>query len=98
MVGRGELQPSGFGARLKAIREGKGWTQKQLGEGADVHANTIAKLERSEQEPNWPLVLKLAAALGVDCTAFSGGDDVTPDDPATEKKPARKKPKKGKGQ
>ena len=97
MAGRGELQPSGFGARLKAIREGKGWTQRQLEEGADVHANSIANLERSEQEPNWPLVLKLAAALGVDCTAFSGGDDVKQDEPATEKKPAGRKPKKGKG-
>ncbi|MBA4192828.1 MAG: hypothetical protein C0467_33105 [Planctomycetaceae bacterium] len=88
MAGRGDVAPSGFGERLKAIREEKGLTQKQLGEKAEVHANTLAKLERNEQEPNWPLVLKLANALGVDCTAFSA--EATP--PAGEPEPKPKKP------
>jgi transcriptional regulator with XRE-family HTH domain len=71
MPGRGDFAPSGFGARLRAIREGKEMTQKEVAEKAGTHANTIARLERGEQEPAWPLVIAIAGALGVDCTAFT---------------------------
>jgi transcriptional regulator with XRE-family HTH domain len=91
MAGRGEFGPTGFGGRLRAAREGKNWTQQQLAEAASTHVNTIARLERGEQEPAWPLVLKLAAALGVDCTAFAG--DVV-GKPEPDVKPAKGKPKK----
>ena len=99
MPGRGDAPASGFGPRLKTVRESKGWSQKQLGEAAEVHPNTIAKLERSDQEPNWPLVLKLAKALGVDCTAFAGADvegDISAPEPIAAK-PAKNVTKKPKG-
>jgi len=64
-------------------------SQRELAEKAGCNANTIAKMERGEQEPAWPLVLRLAAALGVDCTAFSG-DDVLGE---SAKKPAKGKKK-----
>jgi hypothetical protein len=38
---------------------------------------TIAKLERGVQEPAWPLVLKLAEVLQVECTAFIASDDAS---------------------
>ena len=62
MAGRGEVEPSGFGEKLREVREAKGLTQKQLADASDIHSNTIAKLERGEQEPNWPLGLKLVKA------------------------------------
>jgi DNA-binding XRE family transcriptional regulator len=107
MAGRGDLVPSGFGERLRVVREGKELTQKQLGDLADVHPNTIAKLERGDQEPNWPLVLKLAKALSVTCESFSDALPVASEETADGKqageeklaaKPATKKPtgKKGK--
>jgi DNA-binding XRE family transcriptional regulator len=71
MAGRGGLPRSGFGAALRREREAKGLTQKQLGEASGLHPNTVAKLERGDQEPAWPAVLALAAALGVSCEAFS---------------------------
>jgi transcriptional regulator with XRE-family HTH domain len=88
----GGLPPSGFGPALRRNREEKGWTQRQLGEASAIHPNTIAKLERGEMEPSWQLVLALAAALGVACTAFAGGGE-----PEPEKPPARpgKKPRSG---
>ncbi len=95
MSGRGELQPSGFGNRLRTMREQKGWSQRELGEAADVHPNTIAKLERGEQEPSWPLVLKFATALAVDCTAFASAN--APESPKEEVEPEKHAPKKPKG-
>jgi len=70
MTKRGGWPESGFGAKLKAVREEKGISQSLLAELAGCHAFTISKLERGEQEPAWPLVIALARALGVGCTAF----------------------------
>lgn len=84
---------SGFGERLRTQREAKGMSQKELGEKSGIHSNTIARLERGEQEPAWPLVLALAKALAVDCTAFSVEPEVESDKPE-DKKPAAKKGKK----
>lgn len=100
MAGRGDQSPSGFGESLRRLRDEKGLTQKQLGDAAGVHPNTVAKLERGDQEPNWPVVLKFAEALGVECTAFK----VAPAEPepegggkpASRAKAAKKKPDKGK--
>jgi transcriptional regulator with XRE-family HTH domain len=61
-----------FGEKLRALRESQGLSQKQLGEQCGIHPNTIAKLERGEQEPAWPLLLIFSKALGVNCTAFGG--------------------------
>ena len=92
-TGRGECSSSGFGEALRRVRSMKGLTQKQLGDAAGVHANTIAKLERGEQEPAWPLVLKFTAALGVTCEAFSGLEGVKdgePEKPTPKKKGGKK--------
>ena len=67
-------------------------SQRELAEAAGCNANTIAKLERGEQEPAWPLVLALSKALGVDCTAFNATAEPAP--PAEEPKPAAPKGKK----
>ncbi len=95
MAGRGDLPSSGFGAQLRLRRDEKGWTQKQLAEASGIHTNTIARLERGEHEPAWPLVLALAKALGVSCEAFSeaqpgASEESTDGKPATEGKPAAK--------
>lgn len=72
MAGRGDVQPTDFGKRLRSLRVAAGLTRRELAATAGVHRNTIAKLERGEQEPAWPVVLKLAQALGVACGAFAG--------------------------
>jgi transcriptional regulator with XRE-family HTH domain len=78
MTKQGGWPPTGFGIRLRALREEKGMSQRELAELAGCNQFTVAKLERGLQEPAWPLVLALAKALGVTCLAFlndqSGGD------------------------
>lgn len=82
MAGRGQLEPSGFGERLAKLRADARLTQAELGEKSELHANTIARLERGLNEPAWPVVLKLATALGVNCTAFTGAAGATGEAPA----------------
>ncbi len=62
---------SGFGVRLRELREQAGLSQAQLGERAGMAYQAIARLERGEREPTWPTALKLAEALGVDLNSFS---------------------------
>lgn len=76
MAGRGEQPDSGFGIRLRAHRETAGLTQKELSDLAGVHSNTLARLERGEHEPAWPVVISLAKALKLDCTAFLATESV----------------------
>jgi uncharacterized protein len=47
-------------ARLKA-----GFTQAELAEKSGVYVNTIAKIERGEQYPQFPTLKSLARALGI---------------------------------
>lgn len=65
---------SGFGIRLRELREGRGWTQADLAREVGVTYQAIAKYERNESEPTWPVVLRLAAALGESTEAFKAGD------------------------
>jgi transcriptional regulator with XRE-family HTH domain len=72
-----------FCDRLKAIREKQGLTQQQLADASGMHRVQITRLEAGQHVPSWDTVQALAAALGVDCTAFQ------------ESPPAEKKKKKG---
>jgi transcriptional regulator with XRE-family HTH domain len=60
-----------FAGRLRELREAAGWTQEQLAERAGVKREAVARWEAGKREPGWSNVLALAAALGVDCTAFT---------------------------
>src|SRR5262249_28754620 len=62
---------TGFGQRLKALRESAGLTQVQLAKAAGLNRFGLAKLEQGVGEPHWPTVLALANALGVSCEAFT---------------------------
>jgi DNA-binding XRE family transcriptional regulator len=71
MTKQGGWEKSGFGPRLRELREAAGLTQQELAEKAGCHKQTITKLEAEAQEPAWPLVLALAKVLGVTCDAFA---------------------------
>jgi transcriptional regulator with XRE-family HTH domain len=73
MTKRGGWPASGFGERLRILREERGLSQFQLAIAAECRVETISRLERQEQEPAWPLVRALARALGVSCQAFEEG-------------------------
>jgi transcriptional regulator with XRE-family HTH domain len=59
-----------FGRRLKQLREAAGLTQQQLADRSNTPKASIANLEQDRYKATWENVLKLAAALGVDCRAF----------------------------
>jgi transcriptional regulator with XRE-family HTH domain len=61
---------TGFGVILKRLREEAGLSQAALAEAARMNVFGVAKIEQGVREPGWGTVLKLAAALGVECTAF----------------------------
>jgi transcriptional regulator with XRE-family HTH domain len=66
-------EPSGFAGRLKSLREARELTQDELARQTGLNRFSIAKLEQGLREPNWPTVLRLASALGVDVGAFVVG-------------------------
>jgi transcriptional regulator with XRE-family HTH domain len=85
---------TGFGARLKELREKAGISQAQLAEKTGMNVFGVAKLEQGTREPSWVTVLLITKALGVDCTAFANCSDLTTDEPEPEKPAAKKPPAK----
>lgn len=63
-----------FGLRLRELREAAGLSQAALAGAAGAHRNTVVGIENGWSEPTWPLVLRLARALGVCVTAFLPSD------------------------
>jgi transcriptional regulator with XRE-family HTH domain len=51
--------------RLRAARELRGYTQKELATRAGLSASYLATLERGDNEPTLPKARRLAAALDV---------------------------------
>ena len=94
---RGE-QPSGFGQNLRRIRTEKGMVQRQVAEAAGVALSTYTAIEQGSSEPSWPLAMKIAEALGVDCREFTqpaeGGAAPLGETPEPTAPPKRGRPKK----
>lgn len=80
MTKLGGWESSGFGVRLRLLREATGLYQGQLAERAGTTQSTVAKLEAGTQEPAWPLVVALAEALGATPNDFlpRNGDQAPP--------------------
>jgi transcriptional regulator with XRE-family HTH domain len=81
------VDPGWIGGRIRELRDVRGWTREDLATAAGVSVRAIVQWERKEREPSWSNVLALAAALGVECTAFT-----IP--PAERELPGRGRPKK----
>jgi transcriptional regulator with XRE-family HTH domain len=83
---------TGFGSRLRVLREAAGLTQEELAEKVGMNYQNIGRLERGDRSPSWKTVLKLAEALGVEPNDFTDKDADEPDDdkPATPKRPRKK--------
>jgi transcriptional regulator with XRE-family HTH domain len=92
MTRQGGWPASGFGERLRHLREGAGLTQQQLAERAGCHYMTISLLERGTQEPAWPLVLQLADTLGVSTEEFRLQGEERGAEPRRRGRPPKEKP------
>jgi XRE family transcriptional regulator, regulator of sulfur utilization len=55
-----------LGRRIRSLRTMKGWTQQELGEYADVNYKFVGAIERGQQNPSFAVLVKIAAALGVE--------------------------------
>jgi transcriptional regulator with XRE-family HTH domain len=69
-----------LGEKIHLLRRRQKWTQKELGEAAEINTNTIARLERDEiADPGSRLMLRLSRALGTSVDYLLGRTD---DDPS----------------
>ena len=77
-----------FREKLAQLREAKGLSQAALAEASGVALGTIRKIEQgaTTQRLNFSFVVALAKALGTDCGAFAGCEDVAIDPPPPKKK------------
>lgn len=55
-----------FGRRLRGLRKGRGWTQQELGERAELSFKYLGAIERGEENPSLRVIGKLAVALQVE--------------------------------
>lgn len=61
---------TGFGVRLRALREAAGLSRADLAARAGMAVSGLVKLETGAREPSWSVVLDLARALVVEPGAF----------------------------
>tara|TARA_B100000678_G_scaffold291620_1_gene309912 strand:+ start:9340 stop:9549 length:210 start_codon:yes stop_codon:yes gene_type:complete len=52
-----------FGARVRALREEKGWSQEELADRSGLHRTYISSVERGIRNPTITVVEQIAAAL-----------------------------------
>ena len=57
-----------FGTALERFREEKNLSRAQLAEKADMHYDSLLRLERGERKPNLSTAVELANALGLRVT------------------------------
>jgi transcriptional regulator with XRE-family HTH domain len=54
-----------FASKLKALREGRGWTQKQLAHKCEVSPAAVGYWEARKKGLTWTVLVKLAKGLEV---------------------------------
>ena len=62
-----------FAKKLKELREKAGLTQIALAKESGRSLGAIRDYEQGNREPSLKAAVRLADALGVDCTAFTDG-------------------------
>ena len=83
-----------FRDRLKELRDKSKLTQEALAQRAGTSVGNVRNYEQGIRLPSFPGVVKLARALGVECTAFSECEDVAESaEEEPKKSPTRKRGK-----
>ncbi|MCE9566530.1 MAG: helix-turn-helix domain-containing protein [Planctomycetes bacterium] len=86
-----------FKDELRRLREVAQLTQESLAQKAGTSIGNVRNYEQGLRLPSFPIVVKLASALGVTCTAFAGCEDVqgeASEEPEPKKPAPKGKPKK----
>lgn len=63
-----------LGAKLRYIRDERGYSQRELAEKAGISTNAVSLIERDESSPSVATLQALAAALGVKMSYFFEDD------------------------
>jgi len=58
------------GATIRKLRKQRGWTQEELAHLAQVDTSYLGQIERMQRSPTIGILVKIADALGVDCSAL----------------------------
>lgn len=64
-----------FGARLRRLRQGRGWTQVELSYLANINQGFLSQIERDAKRPSTRMLDALATALGVPQGVLLGAGD-----------------------
>jgi transcriptional regulator with XRE-family HTH domain len=64
-----------MGARIKRLREAKGWSRHDLSRESDVHYDSLAGYENLRRQPRAGRVFRIARALGVSPEYLMDGVD-----------------------
>ena len=68
-----------FGARIKSLRENRGWTQEVLAERMDISTHYISSIERGKENPTFDMLMKFSDALKVEMwELFDFGHEASP--------------------
>lgn len=68
-----------FGARIKSLREDRGWTQEYLAGKMNISPNHLSSIERGRENPTFDTLVKLSDALNVELwELFDFGHEVGP--------------------
>ncbi|MCK6533070.1 MAG: helix-turn-helix domain-containing protein [Polyangiaceae bacterium] len=67
-----------LGARVRALRLGKGWTLDQLAQEAKVSKGFLSTVEKGDSQPSGRVLLGLAKALGASVDYLVQGDASAP--------------------
>jgi transcriptional regulator with XRE-family HTH domain len=59
------MMPGAIAVKLRVLREQRNLTQKEAAELADVHLDTLRRLESGERPPYMPTLTKIARGYGV---------------------------------
>jgi transcriptional regulator with XRE-family HTH domain len=74
-----DLYSSGFGKRLRGVRERLGWTQEKVGELAGINSETVNRYEAERALPRMRNLERLAKALRVEAEYLRFGTATTVD-------------------
>jgi transcriptional regulator with XRE-family HTH domain len=86
-----------FAERLRELRDAAGLSEAKLAERSGVSYASVHEYGLGRRNPSLAAAVKLARALGVDCTAFADCDDVGGPAEPPSVKPAKRKPRRPKG-
>ena len=62
-----------LGARVRALREARDWSQEELAEQAGLHRTYVSAVERGVRNPTVTVMARIAAALEVSLAGLVEG-------------------------